>query len=297
MSDEPEIQKGSGDPDPEEAHDMNPAGHSAIFPLDYHSDSIQKISEKMETHAHHLHHAPGKKIFHYFYEFLMLFLAVFCGFLAENFREHYVERERAEQYMASFYQDLRADTAKLSADIAWDQDKLATLNGMTNCYDTLRKNWMSTRCLWALVTKSMANRRFILTDRTLKQLANAGGFRLLKKEDADSITSYESQYNTIDDFQATIFQQAQDNVRNTFNEMVDFSANGKMFTAIDNADSLKIENTIPLLYAKDQALMNKYFNQLYLYARVTRTHVSQMEKLKVRAMGLMEYFKTEHKFE
>ncbi len=42
----------------------------------------------MDTHAHHLHHAPGKRIWHYFYEFLMLFLAVFCGFLAENFREH-----------------------------------------------------------------------------------------------------------------------------------------------------------------------------------------------------------------
>ena len=25
----------------------------------------------MDTHAHHLHHAPGKKFWHYFYEFLM----------------------------------------------------------------------------------------------------------------------------------------------------------------------------------------------------------------------------------
>ena len=251
----------------------------------------------METHAHHLHHAPGKKIFHYFYEFLMLFLAVFCGFLAENFREHYVERERAEQYMVSFYQDLRADTAKLSADIAWDQDKLAILNGMTDCYDTLRKNWLSTRCLWALVTKSMANRRFILTDRTLKQLANAGGFRLLKKEDADSIASYESQYNTIDDFQATIFQQSQDNVRNTFNEMADFNANGRMLRTTSSSDSIQIENRLPLLFSNDKVLINKYFNQLFLYAKVTRTHVGQMEKLKEKAVGLMEYFKSEHKFE
>ncbi|MCX6221180.1 MAG: hypothetical protein NTZ69_09330 [Bacteroidia bacterium] len=34
-------------------------------------------TENMETHAHHLHKVPGNKFWHYFYEFLMLFLAVF----------------------------------------------------------------------------------------------------------------------------------------------------------------------------------------------------------------------------
>jgi hypothetical protein len=47
----------------------------------------------MEVHAHT--HTARKKWTHYFWEFLMLFLAVFCGFLAENYREHYVEHQRA----------------------------------------------------------------------------------------------------------------------------------------------------------------------------------------------------------
>ena len=47
----------------------------------------------MEVHAHS--HSHGKKNWkNYFWEFLMLFLAVFCGFLAENQREHYVEYQR-----------------------------------------------------------------------------------------------------------------------------------------------------------------------------------------------------------
>jgi hypothetical protein len=37
----------------------------------------------METHAHHIH---------------KFFLAVFAGFLAENWREHLVEHQRAKQY-------------------------------------------------------------------------------------------------------------------------------------------------------------------------------------------------------
>src|SRR5215468_3336524 len=68
----------------------------------------------METHAHHLHKAPGKGFKHYFFEFFMLFLAVFCGFLVENFREHQVEKERAIQYMTSMVDDLQQDTAQMN---------------------------------------------------------------------------------------------------------------------------------------------------------------------------------------
>ena len=58
----------------------------------------------MEVH-HHSHLASGethtssppagragKKWTHYFWEFLMLFLAVFCGFLAEYQLEHTIEK-------------------------------------------------------------------------------------------------------------------------------------------------------------------------------------------------------------
>jgi len=40
----------------------------------------------------------------------MLFLAVFCGFLAENLREHYVEHQRARQYAILLYADIKEDT-------------------------------------------------------------------------------------------------------------------------------------------------------------------------------------------
>jgi hypothetical protein len=65
----------------------------------------------METHAHHLHKAPGNKFWHYFFEFFMLFLAVFCGFLAENVREHKVENDRAKELAKSFYHELKSDSA------------------------------------------------------------------------------------------------------------------------------------------------------------------------------------------
>ena len=41
----------------------------------------------------------------------MLFLAVFCGFLAEYQLEHKIEKDRAKELAKSFYQELKNDSA------------------------------------------------------------------------------------------------------------------------------------------------------------------------------------------
>jgi len=64
----------------------------------------------MEIHPHHLHEASGKKWSHYLFEFFMLFLAVFSGFLAENWREHIIEHQREKQYATQLLADLRKDS-------------------------------------------------------------------------------------------------------------------------------------------------------------------------------------------
>ena len=77
----------------------------------------------MEVH-HHSHssdpdpstgpgHRGRKKWTHYFWEFIMLFLAVFCGFLAEYQLEHKIEKDREKQYIKSFAEDLTFDISDL----------------------------------------------------------------------------------------------------------------------------------------------------------------------------------------
>src|SRR5258706_6622808 len=70
----------------------------------------------MEVHAHS--HTERKKWTHYLWEFLMLFFAVFCGFLAENLREHSVEHQREKQYMRSMIKDLEQDGINIQRSIA-----------------------------------------------------------------------------------------------------------------------------------------------------------------------------------
>jgi len=69
----------------------------------------------MEVHAHS--HTSRKKWTHYFWEFLMLFLAVFCGFMAENIREHKIEQHRANDFAKSLVQDLQNDTTAINTEI------------------------------------------------------------------------------------------------------------------------------------------------------------------------------------
>src|SRR4029079_12530143 len=64
--------------------------------------------------VHHHSHTSRKKWTHYFWEFLMLFLAVFCGFLAEYQLEHKIERDRAKELAKSFYEELKYDSIVVS---------------------------------------------------------------------------------------------------------------------------------------------------------------------------------------
>ena len=64
----------------------------------------------MEVH-HHSHHP--KKWKEYITEFLMLFLAVTLGFMAENVREHQIVAHQTESVMSQLYHELQKDTASL----------------------------------------------------------------------------------------------------------------------------------------------------------------------------------------
>ena len=95
-------------------------------------ESLIQETDNMETHAHHLHHAPGKRKWHYFYEFLMLFLAVFCGFLAENIRENIIEHNRSKEFAISLVKDLQNDTTSINSFRKTSTTYIATADSLLN---------------------------------------------------------------------------------------------------------------------------------------------------------------------
>ncbi len=253
----------------------------------------------MEVHHHPDLHHKKKNFVEYFLEFLMIFLAVTMGFIAENIREYFTDASKEKQYVFSLYEDLGVDTARLAYLIKYDDEKIEALNTMKACYDTVSKNPGATACTGVLIKFSKTNRTFQLTDRTIRQLANAGGYRLLQKEDADSIIVYESMFRQYDDFQATIFQGAQDNVRNTLNELANF----RVIFPLQNAAPLIGKDTThtdlngPLFLTGDKVLINKWFNELGLYLRITLAQRNLLSDLKDKATSLLAYYKSKHHLE
>jgi hypothetical protein len=143
----------------------------------------------MEVHAHS--HTARKKWTHYLWEFLMLFLAVFCGFLAEYQLEHTIEKQKGADYIKSMIEDLQNDTAKLNK-------VTGSLSKINNSIDTiiLYYNDIGTSTNPVLLRNLRAINgfpTFFYSDRTIQQLKNSGGMRLIKdKKAADGIMDYDA---------------------------------------------------------------------------------------------------------
>ena len=143
----------------------------------------------MEVHAHS--HTPRKKWTHYFWEFLMLFLAVFCGFLAEYQLEHVIENSKEKQFMISLAEDLESDTAELK--------KALKVCDLVSQYTDSVLIFLSTYKMGEelpihfdnIIGTAGQRQNLINTDRTSIQLKNSGSMRLIRKKVvSDAILGY-----------------------------------------------------------------------------------------------------------
>jgi hypothetical protein len=154
---------------------------------DNHSDEIiltkdtgtinpNQETENMEVHAHDLHKAPGQGWKHYIFEFLMLFFAVFCGFLAENYRENKVEHQRAQELVASLLEDLQHDTAQLNMLIKYREIKRLNLDSLNillqSPLETIERN-----SFYGNLLQTTQIYTFNQASGTISQLKNAGYLR------------------------------------------------------------------------------------------------------------------------
>jgi len=142
----------------------------------------------MEVHAHT--HTPRKKWTHYFWEFLMLFLAVFCGFLAENQREHYIENHRAKVLAIALYNDMKNDTVDLKRILKWQTNKLNHIDSLLEMFQKkLIRN--DTSFSVHLATMAFVN-RFYQNRGTYEQLKNSGSLRYFNQSLVNMLQKYEN---------------------------------------------------------------------------------------------------------
>jgi hypothetical protein len=147
----------------------------------------------MEVHAHS--HTPRKKWTHYLWEFLMLFLAVFAGFLAENQREHIVEKRRAHQFLESMLLDVRTNTKILDSLIKQDNGHIANHDSLALWL--LADSVSIDRAAFAKKLGAVWMRNFLVRKETYEQMKSSGSLRyigdiefLKKMMDYERITNF-----------------------------------------------------------------------------------------------------------
>ena len=126
------------------------------------------------------------------FEFLMLFLAVFCGFLAENIREHAVEKQRAKEFAHSLLTDLKADTAALNASITFGNIKIKAIDSFFLLAEMPVEKWNDT-LVYKYSGSTARVKPFERSSGTYEQMKASGSLRYFKQELADLINKYDVQ--------------------------------------------------------------------------------------------------------
>ena len=157
------------------------------------SDNInaKQETENVGPHAYNLHRAPEKKIWHYLFEFLMLFLAVFCGFIAENWRVQLSEHQREKEFIHSILEDIKSDTLESNLILMKLKRISAGIDSVLNLLSSpeIIENSNEAYRLW---TKNLGLEVFVSNDRTIQQLKNSGELRLIRnKAVSDRIMEYD----------------------------------------------------------------------------------------------------------
>ena len=250
--------------------------------------------ENMEVHKHPHHVTHKKNGIEYLLEFFMLFLAVFLGFVAENVREHQVEKNRELEFIKSLTTDLRDDIKSLDATIAFEHTailKLDTLIYLLNNPTLAKKNGDQ---LYYVARVGPRAYSFVNNSRTFDQLKNSGGFRLIRNAEAsNSIMDYYNQLGPV--------RLLEDNYNHEFDDYKRVAA--KIFNSGilrtqegENSEILRSNNNSQLV-TYDPSMLNEVgFHTLQMNGS-RRSKIGMLENLKKTAKDLKSYLQKEYHLE
>jgi hypothetical protein len=140
----------------------------------------------MEVH-HHSHHP--KKWKEYITEFIMLFAAVTLGFMAENVREHQIEKQREIAYLKNVHEDLQLDLKRIDTVLNQNNSRLELLDTF---YRAIQNKTSTNEDAYYFIRNLVLRATFESSHVGLDQIKSAGGLRMVKnKEIIIGIQEYE----------------------------------------------------------------------------------------------------------
>ena len=238
----------------------------------------------MEVHAHT--HTARKKWTHYFWEFLMLFLAVFCGFLAEYQLEHLIEHQREKEYMRTMLEDLKSDSAMFETNIGLRTsrikmiDSLVTLLSFTSIDKSGNDIYFFSRSI-SPPTNIFPN------DRTIQQLKSSGSLRLIRNKNiSNNIMAYDQMIR-----QALFEMDDEVEIRSEYRQMASKIFNTRVFHEMTPTDTISKPTSNPKLFTTNEDLINELIGRIQYFKKVHQAQLATSKKLLVKAKQLSDLIK------
>ncbi len=303
----------------DEEHLDNPINNQSENPPDEiipttDTETINSIQETENMEVHHHAHDPAaphhkKNWKSYFWEFLMLFLAVFCGFLAEYQLEHKIERERAKKYMYDMVQNLKYDTIRYNRNLRNNEILGKQLDSFRAEISMAVKGKINGNRLYELWIKT-ANFSSVVYNRTaLTQLKNSGSFRLIKNDRLSSSISdyYERKLSASEEAEEKLRRMSErlsiTSVQffyyEPFDEMLSTETTFKEMTADTMAkriDKVLNNNSSLILLNSNPAELKHLYNDVALKEDAMKVYNAFLRWSRETAIALMDEINQEYHF-
>lgn len=250
-------------------------------------------SENMEVH-HHSHNHGNKNWRSYAWEFVMLFLAVFCGFLAEYFLEHRIEKERGKQYVQSMIEDMASDSTKINEKLLRTTKQALGLDSLSVLFSNPPYNDSTVKKIYILMVRYTQDINEVdFTKRTIAQLRNSGGMRLIpNKTSADEITKYSELVEKVE-YQGKYY------TKNGIDELI--KLNNKIFNTkysrelyYNNPERLFLKSNEVKLGTNNENLLIEYGNLTFVTSRILGYYSDLLTDVKTQIPKTIAILKKEN---
>ncbi len=257
------------------------------------TSNIKTETPVMEVH-HHGHVHEKKKWLEYLFQFFMLFLAVFCGFLAEYQLEHKIEKDREKQFISSLVVDLDDDIKNLEAIIDFESYGIASLDTLMHLLNSPEIAKQSGDQLYYVARMGPRSNPFGNNTRTFDQLKNSGGFRLIRSTGASNkIMGYYNQFSPV--------RLLEDNYNREFDNYKRVAA--KIFDPYilrrqeNNIGEILTSSDNPALQTYDPALLKELGFHVLQMNGSRRSRLGMLQNLQKTAVDLKSYLQNEYHLE
>ncbi|HWD89878.1 MAG TPA: hypothetical protein VG367_17220 [Mucilaginibacter sp.] len=240
----------------------------------------------MEVHHHPQLHHDKKPWKEYLLEGLMIFLAVFMGFIAESLRERIADKNREREYMVSMVEDLRSDTTALSAFIIREKVRIAMADSLIDLLYSANVKQEGNDLYFFARNMSLID-QVIFNDRTRQQLKSSGNMRLVNNvKVSNAIMAYDQA------LRETEFQMGQVEIlRQSYREVATKVFNMKIFNDMLRDGKIARLNTNPQLFSTDAAAVNTCVGAIQYVKNAALTQSREAVELLKNADELIKLIK------